>query len=394
MANSSWWGVRSQEKHSTPHRKQVSLKEDDTVLASFVPTLNKVADGGGGGVERCNITQTKDRERWRGSSVPYATWKNTWKSERSGTLGWTQCSGWRILQQEVNKAPRKQSEMCQPQRMDWGMKGDVSQAKGWRQGGGARVGGGLSSDVEVWRWNVRAEAKGSWRRENWLWNTESLVSGASCGTLQDVAPRANCTTGGAVTEGYCSMAAASPGVINKIIRIQRDRKIALNSTYYLIAQSQWGRSDMEVELKQIDWLLGIYYLWNLKFRGRDILFNGEITSKEYEQSCGQCPCRLCGITGCASILRSQLSAQTQPEGCNQARPDPDRLDFMSNPVQSKLHAATVSLRTEFALPSQGVIVHPAWPIFTFRVTKTSCYSKCKYWSVSLYSKDEGPYQKS
>lgn len=51
--------------------------------------------------------------------------------------------------------------------------------------------------------------------------------------------RANCIMGGAVTEGYCSMAAASPSlVIKEIIRIQTDKKMALDSTYYLIAQSQ------------------------------------------------------------------------------------------------------------------------------------------------------------
>lgn len=45
--------------------------------------------------------------------------------------------------------------------------------------------------------------------------------------------------GGAVTEGYCSMAATSPSLlIKEIIRIQTHKKMASDSKYYVIAQSQ------------------------------------------------------------------------------------------------------------------------------------------------------------
>lgn len=68
---------------------------------------------------------------------------------------------------------------------------------------------------------------------------ESLVTGASCRMHQDVVSKADCTMGVAVTEVYCSMAAVSPSlVIKEIIRIQTDKKMALDRKYYLIAQCQ------------------------------------------------------------------------------------------------------------------------------------------------------------
>lgn len=54
--------------------------------------------------------------------------------------------------------------------------------------------------------------------------------------------------GAAVTEAYCSMAAAPPSlVIKEIIRIQTDKKMASDSKYNLIAQSQWGKLHIEME---------------------------------------------------------------------------------------------------------------------------------------------------
>lgn len=51
----------------------------------------------------------------------------------------------------------------------------------------------------------------------------------------------NCPTGGAVGEGHCSMAAASPTLLIKgIIRIQTDKKMASDTTYYLITQRPGG----------------------------------------------------------------------------------------------------------------------------------------------------------
>lgn len=64
----------------------------------------------------------------------------------------------------------------------------------------------------------------------------------------DVVSRANYTRGSAVTEGYCSIAAVSPSlVIKESNRKQTDKKMALDSKYYVIAQSQGGKLHIETE---------------------------------------------------------------------------------------------------------------------------------------------------
>jgi len=56
--------------------------------------------------------------------------------------------------------------------------------------------------------------------------------------------------GGGVTEAYCSMAAVAPLslVIKEIIRVQMDEKRwHQTAKYYVIAQSQRGGNELEIE---------------------------------------------------------------------------------------------------------------------------------------------------
>lgn len=78
----------------------------------------------------------------------------------------------------------------------------------------------------------------------------------------------NCPTGGAVAEGYCSMAAASPTlVIKEIIRIQTDKKMASDSTYYLITQRQGGNCSWKWNInKNLFHMHCTYHLLNLIFK--------------------------------------------------------------------------------------------------------------------------------
>lgn len=127
-------GARSQEKHSSPNRKQVSSNEHDTVLASErsaqheeekkkgITSHGQKKESGEEGAQCLRLLETLERVLCR-------------------ALGWTRHSGWRILLQEVNKAPWKQSEMFKTQRMDSGIDGDVTKAE--------KKGGCESCDEEV-----------------------------------------------------------------------------------------------------------------------------------------------------------------------------------------------------------------------------------------------------
>lgn len=67
-------------------------------------------------------------------------------------------------------------------------------------------------------------------------------SGGSCGS-------ATREGGPAVAEGHCSMAAPTL-VIKKIIRIQTDKKMASDGTYYLITQRQGGAFSRKWNIKK------------------------------------------------------------------------------------------------------------------------------------------------
>lgn len=58
--------------------------------------------------------------------------------------------------------------------------------------------------------------------------------------------------GGAVAESHCSVAAASPApVIKETIRIQTDKKMASDGTYYLITQRQGGHFSPKWNIRKI-----------------------------------------------------------------------------------------------------------------------------------------------
>lgn len=72
---------------------------------------------------------------------------------------------------------------------------------------------GMHTDTRPLRWELQLHTTGGW----------------------------NCPTGGAVGQGHCSMAAASPTLVIKgISRIQTDKKMASDTTYYLITQRPGG----------------------------------------------------------------------------------------------------------------------------------------------------------